>query len=540
MLAQHCTPVAAARGEGTVSETFDALVIGSGFGGSVMACRLAQRGMRVLVLERGRRWSPGTYPRKPGDPWFFSVRHPHVHDGWLDVRVLPGMVVAQAAGVGGGSLAYSSVALEAHPSCFETGWPDGITHASLAPFYQEVARMLRVQALPDAQETARVRLTREGATRLGHADRFSKAPLAVSFSPDWHYGLDTPFDHRHSRRFVNDQGQPQGTCVHLGTCDIGCDVRAKNGLDITYLALAERHGCDVRPRHVVDRIEPIASGYQVSWARITDAGLVRGSAAAARVIVAAGSLGSTELLLRARDQHRTLPNLSRTLGHGWSPNANVLSMAAYPDAGRVQQSIGPTIASVVDFMDGAEDDVRFVVEDDGFPDLLMNALRAASEDGVDVGALLPRADEHAPRGDAARGLMLWLGAGVDAADGQLRLTRPWLPPFRRDLTLRWDGTRSRRVVDAIVGVHRRLTDATGGRLIDVPPARRFGPMLTLHPLGGCRMGTSATDGVVDHGGQVFGYPGLYVMDGAIVPVAIGRNPSHTIAALAERAADFVQ
>ena len=123
-----------------MSHTFDAIVIGSGFGGAITACRLAEKGMKVLVLERGRRWVPREYPRKPGDPWLFSQSQPARQNGWLDLRFFKNMTVAQAAGVGGGSLAYSSVALEAHPSLFTSGWPAEITYDELKPCYDRVAR----------------------------------------------------------------------------------------------------------------------------------------------------------------------------------------------------------------------------------------------------------------------------------------------------------------------------------------------------------------------------------------------------------------
>ena len=117
-----------------MSETFDAIVIGSGFGGAIAACRAAERGMKVLVLERGRRWSAKEYPRKPGDPWLFNDRDPARQHGWLDLRLFPQMAVPQAAGVGGGSLAYSNAALERAPRrCSRTGWPEEINYAELRP-----------------------------------------------------------------------------------------------------------------------------------------------------------------------------------------------------------------------------------------------------------------------------------------------------------------------------------------------------------------------------------------------------------------------
>ena len=523
-----------------MSQTFDAIVIGSGFGGAIAACRAAEQGMKVLVLERGRRWSAKDYPRKPGDAWLFNDREPARQNGWLDLRFFQQMAVAQAAGVGGGSLTYSSVALEAHPSLFKKDWPQEITYDELKPYYDKVAQVMNLQPLPDGQLTRRFTLAREGAEKLGHAGRFSKVPLAVSFSPEWHYGLKDPFTAQHSKTFTNAQGQQQGTCIHLGNCDVGCDVRAKNTLDLNYIPLAEHHGAEVRPLHVVRVIEPQGAVYRVVYDRIQDGRLARGEARARRVLLAAGSLGSTELLLRCRDDVRTLPRLSGRLGRRWSANANVVSMATYADPERVRQTIGPTISSAIDFAEGdAADAPRFIIEDDGFPNVLLNALRACLDNGGARGigrSLLARIEEHVRGDERSRNVMVWLGAGGDAADGELALKRPWFAPWTRQLDLRWDARNSTRVVDAILAMHRSLTEKTGGR---VSPAATFTPArttLTLHPLGGCAMGATADAGVVSHLGQVFNYPNLYVVDGSIVPTSTVRNPSHTIAALAERIA----
>jgi cholesterol oxidase len=526
-----------------MSPGFDAIVIGSGFGGAITACRVAEKGMKVLVLERGRRWAARDYPRGTRDAWLFNGERPAVQNGWLDLRFFPNMTVAQAAGVGGGSLAYSSVLLEAHPSLFTDGWPGEITYDDLKPWYDRVTRMMDLQVVPDGQLTQRFKLTREAAAKTGEERHFSKTPLAVSFSPDWSYDLADPFDRRHSRTFTNAHGQQQGTCIHLGNCDIGCDVRAKNTLDLNYLARAEQLGAEVRPLHLVRRIEPQANGYRVVFDRIEKGRLARGDDTAAHVFVAAGSLGSTELLLRCRDEQRTRPALSRTLGQNWSANANVLSMATYADAGRVQQTLGPTISGIVDFMDKRANGQQFVVEDDGFPNVLLNALRACVDNGPrsDVGrALLRQLEEHVRGDERSRNLMVWLGSGVDAADGQLTLKRPVLAPWRRTLDLRWKPERSRSVVEAILTVHRKMTEATGAQLRPSVAWNLFRNLVTLHPLGGCKMGVSAATGVVNHLGEVFGYPHLYVVDGAIVPGSIGRNPSHTIAALAERIAAHVR
>jgi cholesterol oxidase len=524
-------------------DSFDVIVIGSGFGGAIMARRLAEQGMRVLVLERGRRWEPSEYPRKPGDSWVYSDDHPNLLNGWLDMRFFRGMTVAQAAGVGGGSLCYSSVAVEARSEVFEKGWPAEITYQELKPHYDTVAREMDLQLLPEGQLTRRFEMLRDGARNLGYSDRFSKAPLAVSFSEDWHYGLEDPFNPKHSRQFVNAHGQTQGTCIHLGNCDLGCDVRAKNGLDVNYIPQAERRGAQVRPLHLVRYIEPEGGAYRVVFDRIERGRLVRGHETAARVVLAAGSLGSTEILLRSRDEYRTLPQISPMLGARWSANANFISMAVYSREERLRQSTGPTIAGILDFADGGFRNQRFVVEDDGFPNLLLNAIKASLDDKVRTRFgrhLLNELEEFVRDDTPLRNLMLGLGAGLEAGDGRILLKRRWFTPWKRVLSLAWKVEPSEAVLGAIEAMQTNLTEATGGRARAMPTWSLLKSLLTLHPLGGCPIGTSPANGVVDHLGRVFGYPNLIVADGAILPTPTVRNPSHTIAALAERMAAHVQ
>lgn len=520
----------------------DAIVIGSGFGGAITACRLAEKGMKVLILERGRRWDVQHYPRKAGDAWIFNHNDPARHNGWLDMRFFKHMTVAQAAGVGGGSLAYSSVALEANPEIFKQGWPTEINYAELKPYYDKVAREMNLQVVPDGQLTQRFKLAREAAHNLGYGDRFTKASLAVSFSEDWNYELEDPFNPKHSRQFINAHGQRQGTCIHLGNCDLGCDVRAKNGLDLNYIPRAEQQGAEVRPLHLVRFIQPQGGKYRVVFDCLENGRMIPGEETAQRVIVAAGSLGTTELLLRCRDQYRTLPLLSPLLGMHWSGNANFISMGTYSGKGRVNQSTGPSISSVLDFTDGSFEGQRFVVEDDGFPNLILNALKAYLDIRVKSAfgqSLLKEFEEHRRDDNLLRNVMLWLGAGMDAADGQLRLKRRWFIPWKKALDLIWEAERSEGVLDAMKKMHRNLTEATGGHPHVPATWSLFKSLLTLHPLGGCKMGVSPESGVVNHLGHVMGYPNLIVVDGAILPTSTGRNPSHTIAALAERIAAHV-
>jgi len=519
---------------------FDVIVIGSGFGGAVTACRLAEKGSRVLILERGRRWDPKDYPRAPGDAWVWDQAHPERDNGWLDFRVLDDMCVAQGAGVGGGSLIYANVVVEAKPDAFRGGWPPEITYDKLRPFYERVGQMMNVQSIPEGQATERYKLMKEGAQKLGFADRFRPVPLAVSFDPAWTYSLDDPFNEAHSKPWTNAQKQEQGTCIHCGNCDIGCRVRAKNTLDLNYIPWAERHGAEVRPLHLVSRIAPEGTGYRVFFDHLVDGRRIPGSERADRVILAAGSLGSTELLFRCRDQYKTLPQISRFLGQRWSSNGDFLTPAFYENR-RVSPTQGPTITCAIDFLDGSQG-AKFFVEDGGFPDVLGNYL----EEWLRCGAgnrrarrLLRDLATKVRERDPLSNVMPWFGQGIDGGDGRLYLGRVWWMPWRRKLKLDWDVTNSEAAIDGLVGMHKRLSAATGGEPFVPPTWSVWKNLVTPHPLGGCNMGTSSENGVVDHRGEVFGYPRLHVADGAIIPRPIGLNPSRTIAALAERIAELI-
>jgi len=528
------------------SNTYDVIVIGSGFGGSVMACRLAEKGLKVLVLERGRRWEPEDYPREPGDAWVYDPDEPHRQNGWIDMRFYDDMIIAQGAGVGGGSLIYANISVEAPEFIFEERWPPEITYQELQPYYQTVVEMMNIQELPDNQLTRRYKLMQEGAEALGYGDRFHKLGLAVTFDPEWSYELEDPFDVRHSKSFVNPQGQQQGTCIHLGDCDLGCPVKAKNTLDLNYLPWAEKHGAEIRPLHVVHYLEPLdegRGGWRVHFDRIQDRRRVPGTETAARVVVAAGSLGSTELLLRCRDQYKTLPKLSAFLGRNWSSNGDFLTPAFYEDRD-IRPTEGPTISSAIDFLDGSQgEDRRFFIEDGGFPDLLENYLQAKLERGFKrrrFGALLGALREALLEAPPLSNVMPWFAQGIDAADGRLYLGRKWYAPWKRKLKLDWEIDKSERMVDGIVEMHKRLSEATGGDPWVPPTWTILKNLVTPHPLGGCNMGETSETGVVDHRGRVFGYDNLWVVDGAIIPEAIGRNPTRTIAALAERCATLFE
>ena len=517
---------------------FDAIVIGSGFGGAVSACRLAEAGYRVLVLERGRRWDAKTYPRNDGDPWWWSNEAPELWNGWLDLRVFQHMAVAQGAAVGGGSLIYANISAVPDKSVFDNGWPPEITWEALAPHYETVGRVMNVQSVPDNQWPKKMQLMREAAEAIGVGSRFQKLELAVSFDPEWDYSRPSNFDARHSKRFTNAQGVEQGTCVHLGNCDIGCEVDARNTLDRNYLALAERKGADIRSLHLVTNIEPAGDGYKVGYDRLERGRRIAGTAQGRAVVLSAGSLASTELLLRCRDASGTLPNVSGRLGYNWSSNGDFLTPAFYRKRD-VQPTQGPTITSAINFLDGSQGGKAFWIQDGGLPNLVANWITTAKAADARVQVFLQFMVAAMRELGPLENAMPWFAQGIDAANGRLRLRRAWWLLGEHKLDLDWSVKESAPAIEAIIDMHKKLSNATGGNAL-VPPSwtiDRF--LITPHPLGGCNMGTSAKNGVVDHKGEVFGYRNLFVIDGSIVPEAVGVNPSRSIAALAERAVGFI-
>lgn len=515
-------------------EKVDVLVIGSGFGGSVMACRLAEKGSKVIVLERGRRWLPDDYPSVSQQNWLWDEGEPEKQNGWIDFRYFGDMSVAMGSGVGGGSLIYANVSIEATPETFDSGWPEAISYAALKPHYDTAGVMMNVQTLPDNQWTPRTRLMKEAAEALGDGHRFRMVDQAVTFDPDWSSDMDAdPYDYKHSKSWVNAQGKQQGTCTHCGNCDLGCPVQAKNTLDLNYLAAAETAGAEIRALHHVRTIMPLAGGGYEVRVRDLDAHCWR-VFRAEKVIVAAGSVGSTELLLRCRDQYKTLPKISRRLGDNWTCNGDFATPARYEDR-VISPTRGPTISSAIDYLDGSDGGARYFVEDGGIPDVLGNWLEGMGKHSMIArtrlgNAMLRYGDSSNPFAN----IMPWFGQAMDEPGGRFYLGRRWYWPWKKTtLKLDWDYRKAELAVQGLADRHLALTKATGGDPTTPVTWNWFKDLVTPHPLGGCNMADSIEQGVVDYRGEVFNYPNLFVIDGAMVPKSLGLNPSRTILALAE-------
>lgn len=573
----------------TETKTYDAVVIGSGFGGAVTACRLAENGYSVLVLERGHRWGPEKnkrdecnekgdhrddevmpFPRRARDAWLWDHKHPERASGWIDYRDFPLMDVAQGAGVGGGSLIYANVLIDADPATFLRGWPIEIRADVLARYYKQVGDMMEIQKVPATQRTARLKLMEEAAEKNAWGHRVRPVDVAVQFDSNFRYDSSQRPVATREPRFQNTHGAWQGYCRAVGNCDIGCEIGARNTLDKNYLFVAEQHRAEIRPRHLVRAITPVGPKagppYRVDFDRIENGRFHAGSVIGRLVVVAAGSLGSTELLLRCKEQYGTLPKLSPKLGANWSSNGDVLTVAFHLFRKPLYPGRGVAFSGSLNFLDGGEPDGSpgpqpgFNIEDGGFPYQATRALirhlaknrsgllarrHKAFHLGVEVlGALYGAAHWLSRRSflkpfrgffewaDPINRMMPWVAQGQDAGNGTLKLKDG-------ELFLEWDPKDSKDVIDKIIATHKKLARATGGLVLPTIAWDWFRSLITPHPLGGCNMAADPEHGVVNHKGEVFGYPRLYVADGAIVPEALGVNPAKTIAALAERNVDLM-
>ncbi|WP_345217743.1 GMC family oxidoreductase [Georgenia halophila] len=493
----------------------DAIVVGSGFGGAVTAARLAQAGFSVTVLERGRRWRPGEFPRKPDlkTGWLWQV------DGGLyDIRWLDRMGTVQGAGWGGGSLVYANVFARPAESSLAGRWPPELRRDELDPYYDLAAHMLDVRPVPEDPGTGRL----PDRTRLWDSvvEQMEISPSTVRPNVAVRFGdPETWAPNRH--------GVQQRGCAFVGECVLGCNHGAKASLDLNYLAVAERAGTQAVTDAEVRRIESDGDGWAVLVGDPAEPGrpLVRHTAR--HLFLAAGAVATTELLLQARDTEGTMPLLSRRLGHGFSGNGDFLALSNIRGA-TGDLTTGPTITTttVLDVFERSRP-VWFQVQDGAVPPAVLGLL--------DVLLPFPRLRRwlRAVRRYDVRKNMALLSMGHDAGEGVLALDE------RNRVNLRWRNRRQARLYRAEERVGPAVARFFGSPVRSALTWSLLRRAVTVHPLGGVPSGPDAESAVVDGKRQVHGYPGLYVMDGSVIPASTGVNPSATILASAERSIERI-
>ena len=517
------------------SHDYDVVVVGSGFGGSVTALRLSEKGYRVAVLEAGRRFADDEFARTSWDVRKFLWAPRLGCFGIQRIHRLPDVTVLAGAGVGGGSLVYANTLYPPDDAFYDDPqWCDVADwRTELAPHLATARRMLGVVTNPTVTPSDEV--VRQVAQQMGVGDTFRLTPVGVFFGEG--PGVRSPDP------FFGGAGPERTGCLQCGSCMTGCRYGAKNTLPKNYLWLAERAGAEVLPLTTVTALRPLADGWAVDTVR-TGAWRARRTArtvTAGQVVLAAGTYGTQRLLHRMRDTGR-LRNLSPRLGELTRTNSESLLGATTRRRGRVDYSSGVAITS--SFRPEPEthvEPVRYgagsnlmgllstVLTEGGGPrpraltwltELARHPARAARTVWVrgwsqrTVIALVMQSLDNSLVVSGRRGLLGWR---LTSRHGHGEPSPTWIPA----------GNEAVRRMAAVMG------GEPGGSWLDLT-----GSPVTAHFLGGVTIGTDAEHGVVDGWHRVFGHPGLHVADGSTVSANVGANPSLTITAQAERAMAF--
>ncbi len=520
---------------------FDVIVVGSGFGGSVSALRLVEKGYRVAVIEAGRRFDERTLPKTS---WRLrkyvwaprlgmrGIQRVHLVGGKAGVLVLAG------AGVGGGSLVYANTLYVPPEPFFKDRQWGGITdwQDELKPFYDQARRMLGVTTNPLV--TPADEAMKRVADRMGAGDTYHPTPVGVFFGDRPGEDADDPY--------FGGAGPRRTTCTACGSCMIGCKVGAKNMLTKNYLYLAEKAGVQVIPDTTVTALSPRAGGgYEVVAEHTGPLRRRRRTLTAEHVVLAAGTYGTQRLLHRMRASGR-LPNLSPRLGELTRTNSEALlgveRMTVWHRKKDVDHSAGLAITSSFH----PDDKTHIEPTRYGAGNNAMGVIRTLLVDGGGAPRWLKFLGQAARHPTIIlRGLSLkdWAKRTVIAlvmqtADNSITLSEKRGRLGRRRLVARQgDGEPNPTWIpvahDAVRMLAEELDATPGGTWFDL-----FNIPTTAHFIGGCVIGETPETGVIDPYHRVHGYPGLHIVDGSAVTANLGVNPSLTITAQAERAMAF--
>ncbi|MEY3148913.1 MAG: hypothetical protein RL029_187 [Actinomycetota bacterium] len=513
---------------------FDVIVIGSGFGGSVAALRLTEKGYRVAVIEAGRRFKDKDFPKTS---WRLSkfLYLPRLGlRGIQRIHALPDVLVLAGAGVGGGSLVYANTLYTPPDSYFQDKQWDQITDwkSELAPWYDQASRMLGVAQNPYFSPSDQA--MKDVAEEMGAGNTFKMAPLGV------HFGKGSGVIEKDP--YFGGVGPDRHGCQQCGGCMTGCRFNAKNTLPKNYLGLAEKAGAMVFPETTVEKLEQLGNGGWKVTARRSSAWFGKKRIfTGAEAVVAAGTYNTQKLLHKMKDSG-TLPKISNSLGMLSRTNSEALTGAIMPHSSQIDFSQGAAITS--SFFPDENTHVEPVRYGKGSN--LMGLLQTIMTDGhrtQDRRAMWLKSLLRNPilglkildvRRWSERTVIALVMQNVDSAltvKGKRGI-------FGWRLTSKNNSDKPNATyIPAANEVVRRIADKYGGT-----PGGHIGDLVsapfTAHFVGGCVIGASEKDGVIDAYHRVWNYPSLHIVDGSSVTANLGVNPSLTITAQAERAFSF--
>ncbi len=523
---------------------FDYLVVGSGFGGSVSACRLTEKGYTVGVMEMGRRWKAEDFPKTDWDAGRFLWRPGMGLYGFYNMRPFRHVVVMCGNAVGGGSIAYANALLVPTSKVWDTGsWAGLKDWKQVMPqHYATAERMLGVTDNVLLGE-ADFRL-KQMANVFGVGDSFYPGRVGTFFPPPGEAGGKTYAD-----PYFGGEGPERGTCVGCGGCLVGCRYNAKNTLDKNYLYFAEKRGAKVFSETRVVDVRPLngkldgSDGYEVYTESSTSRfNKQRRSFRCRSVVFAASSLGTVELLFRLK-QKGSLPNLSDDLGKRIRTNAESLLGVRFPGASK---SMSPGVAGGAGIYLDEHTHVGVVryPEGSGAASLLLTLLRSGRSGWGRIPSWLWSLLRHPIKAmqahnplNFARETMLFVVMQTMDAHISLQLERRWYWPFGKILSS--VGAPIPTYIPHANEFIARGAKALGGIPMSLLTEIIFNIPTTAHCMGGCAMADSAERGVMDAQNRVFGYKNMLICDGSMLSANLGVNPSLTISALTEHAMSYI-
>ncbi|MBN1305302.1 MAG: GMC family oxidoreductase [Anaerolineales bacterium] len=524
-----------------MQKNYDYIIIGSGYGGSVSAMRLTEKGYSVLVLERGKRYRTQDFPKSNWNIWKFLWLPALRCFGFFEMTFMNGLLALHGSGVGGGGLTYANVLMEPDERLFQSKYWHHLADWKkiLGPHYQTARRMLGVTRNPRlwyADEKVK-----EIAEELGMGETFQATEVGVYFGDPKKEGETVPDP------YFGGTGPERAGCNHCGGCMVGCRYNAKNTLDKNYLYFAEKNGAKVQPETKVIDIKHLTMEdgprYEVVTRSSTNPFQRKQVLRARNVIVAAGSLGTMELLFRCRDITHSLPKISTRLGDNVRTNSeNILGVT---NRGKViDHSKGIAITSIfqadevtriepVKYSDGSSFirmlTAPLVIGDHPVPVRFAKTLWIILRHPIDF----LYAKFFAPW---ARRTTIFLVMQTEENLTLVRLGRNLFTLFRRRLVLKPD---ENAPIPSQIPIGNYVVQSFAEKINGIAQAAftdsLFNFPTTAHFMGGVPFGRDAREGVVDLDCQVHNYPGLYVVDGSIMPGNPGVNPTLTITALSEYA-----
>ncbi|MEN8153823.1 MAG: GMC family oxidoreductase [Acidobacteriota bacterium] len=520
------------------SEIYDYIIIGSGFGGSVSALRLIEKGYKVLIIESGKRFRPEDFAKTNWNlrKWLWA---PGIFCyGIQRLHMLKNVLILAGSGYGGGSLVYANTVL-IPPDDFFKGeeWNDleKDWKAELLPYYETAKKMLG--AVRNTHLSDPDKLLKEYAEDIGREDYFQPTDVSVFFGEP---GKKVPDP------FFNGEGPERTGCTKTGHCMVGCRDGGKNSLDKNYLYLAEKLGLDVLTEHKVTKVTEISDGkYEITAEKVT--GIRFNKTKKFRtggVIFSAGALGTNELLIKCREKG-FLDKLSPTIGKKGRTNSQVMTgYTANRKSNFDPEGVAITSGLYVNDKTHIEV-VRYPKGSD-----VMNGLTTLL---IDKKGKMPRPlkliieiIKHplkffsimVPFGWAKRSIVLLV---MQTINNEIKLIRKrrWWPPFKKSLSSQNTGKKIPAYIQEANDAARALAEKTDGIPQSAITEILFNIPVSAHILGGCIMGENIESGVTDKYHKVFGYKNMYIIDGSIIPANLGVNPGLTITAMAERAMNYI-